>query len=112
MTDNVGERIAGLEAAFKGFRNEMLKDTEYIRNKLDAIADSLSQKVDKPYCQDRHEKLNGKVAELGKNNKHSELEKRVRTLEQKVPAVVQQIVLVLSTGVVMTIISYLINRAP
>lgn len=109
MTDNVGERIAGLEAAFKSFRNEMLKDTEYIRNKLDSIADSLSQKVDRPYCQDRHEKLDNKVGSLEKNGKHEELLKRIRVLEQKAPAIIQQIVLVLATGLMMAVITYFIK---
>ena len=106
----IGERMAGMEAEFKSFRHEMLKDTSYIRDKLDTIADSLSQKVDRPYCRDRHENLDDRIIKLGGNNKHKELEKRVRTLEQRVPAVVQQIALVLSTGVVMAIISHLISQ--
>lgn len=99
MTDNVGERTAGLEAAFKSFRTETLKDMEYIRNKLDAIADSLSRKVDRPYCQDRHEKTDRRVMELEKNGKREEIMKRIRMLEQRAPAIVQQAVVAIITAI-------------
>ena len=96
MAENIGERVASLEAALKSFRHEMLKDNDYIKKKLDKIADTLTEKVDRPYCLDRHEKVNS----------------RLRTLEQKAPAIIQQIVLVLSMGIVTTIISYFISRLP
>ena len=99
MSDQIGERIASLEAEFKSFRHEMLKDTAYIRGKVDDIADSLSQKVDRPYCQERHEKLGDRVSELEKNGKHIELLKRIRRLEQKVPVIVQQVVLAVMTAI-------------
>lgn len=95
----IGERIASLEAEFKSFRHEMLKDTQYIMDKLDTIADSLSQKVDRPYCRERHEKLSEKVGELEKNGKREELLKRIRQLEQKTPVIVQQVVLSVITAV-------------
>ena len=109
---NIGERIAGLEAEFKSFRNETLKDNTYIRQKLDYIANLLPEKVDRPYCHTRHEKLDEKVGGLEKDGRYTTLDERLRELEQKAPAIIQQIVLVLSTGVVMAIISYAISRVP
>jgi len=99
MAENVGERIASLEAAFKGFRNEMLNNNEYVRSKLDTIANSLSQKVDRPYCQDRHEKTDDRIVELEKNGKREEIMKRIRTLEQKTPVIVQQVVVAVITAI-------------
>lgn len=112
MTDNIGERIAGLEVGFKSFRDEMLKDNEYIRTKLDAIAESLTNKVDRSYCYERHDRLDEKVGELEKNGKYEKLAEKIGELEKKTPVIVQQIVLVLSTGVVMAIVSYVIGRIP
>lgn len=112
MDTNIGERLAGIEAAFNSFRHEILDDNKYIRDKLDTIADSLSQKVDRTYCQDRHEKLGDKVADLEKDGKHDKLEKRIRALELKAPAIIRDIVLVFSTGTVMAAVSYLISRLP
>ena len=112
MSDNIGERIAGLEAEFKSFRNETLKDNEYIRNKLDYIANLLPEKVDRAYCHTRHEKLDEKVGELNKNGKYTVLEERLRELEQKAPAIIQQIVLVLSTGIVGGVVMYWITNRP
>ncbi len=78
----IGERIASLEAEFKSFRHEMLRDNEYIRKKLDTITTLLPQKVDRPHCQVRHEKQNGR---------RDELVKRIRAVEQRTPAIIQQI---------------------
>lgn len=99
MADQVGERLAGIEAAFKGFRNETLKDNAYIRAKLDIIVDSLSQKVDRPFCQERHEKLGDKISELEKNGRRDDLLKRIRSLEQRTPAIVQQVVIAVIVAV-------------
>lgn len=112
MTDNIGERIASLEAALKSFRHEMLKDNEYLRDKVDSIVTLLSRKVDRAYCYERHGKLDERLGEAEKDGKHSELEKRIRALELKAPAIIQQIVLVLSMGIVMAVVSHLINQLP
>ena len=109
---NIGERIASLEAEFKSFRNETLKDNEYIRQKLDYIANLLSEKVDRAYCHTRHEKLDEKVGELGKDGKYTSLEERLRELEQKAPAIIQQIVLGVSMGIAVAIISYVAGGVP
>lgn len=103
MPDNIGERIASLEAEFRAFRSEMTKDNEYIRQKLDYIADSLTEKVDKSDCNPKHEKLNGG---------YEKIVERITELEKKTPVIVQQIVLVLSTGIVMAVVSYLISGLP
>jgi len=99
VANNIGERIASMEAAFNGFRNEVLKDNVYIRGKLDAIAESLSEKVDRPYCQGRHEKLEDKVSVLEKNGKRDEIMKRIRMLEQRAPAIVQQVGVAVITAI-------------
>jgi len=99
MSDNIGERIAGLEAEFKSFRQETLKDNAYIRAKLDLIVDSLSQKVDRVHCQARHEKLADRIAVAEKNGHREEILKRIRMLEQKTPAIVQQVVLAVMTAI-------------
>ena len=109
---NIGERIAGLEVGLKSFRHEMLKDNEYIRNKLDFIVNLLPEKVDRSYCYERHDKLDEKVSELEKDGKYEKLTEKVNKLEQKTPVIIQQIVLVLSTGIVMAIVSYVIGRLP
>ena len=109
---NIGERIASLEAEFKSFRNETLKDNEYIRNKLDFIANLLPEKVDRSYCHTRHDKLDEKIGELDKDGRYTALEERLRELEQKAPAIIQQIVLVLSTGIVMGVVMYWITNRP
>lgn len=96
MSNQIGERLAGVEAEFRSFRHEMLKDNDYIKKKLDTIVETLTSKVDRPYCLDRHDTLNS----------------RLRTLEQKAPAIIQQIVLGLSMGIVIAVVSYLISRLP
>ena len=112
MTDNIGERIAGLEVGLKSFRHEMLKDNAYIREKLDFIVNLLPEKVDRSYCYERHDKLDEKVGELERDGKYEKLAEKVGELEKKTPVIVQQIVLVLSTGIVMAIVSYLIGKIP
>ena len=109
---DIGERLAGLEAEFKGFRNEILKDNAYIRDKLDQIASSLAEKVDRSYCLDRHNRLDEKIGELERNGKYTKLAEKVEELEKKTPAVIQTIVTALTTGMVMAVISYLIGRLP
>ena len=101
------ERVAGLETAFHGVK-EFLEvqfkhiddDNAYIRQKLDAIVEILPGKVDNPDC----------------DTKHGGLDKRVRRLEQSVPAVIQTIVIALTTGIVMAIVtaivSYVVARLP
>ena len=103
MTDNTGERIASLEATLKIFRNETQRDNLYIRSKLDAIADSLSQKADRSYCQARHEKLDDRIVEVEKNGKREETLKRIRILEQKTPAIIQNAVLAVTIAVLTAI---------
>ncbi len=103
MTDQIGERIASLEAEFRSFRQEMLKDNQYIKSKLDKIEEGLSNKVDREYCLNRHDRLDKQVEEA---------EKSIRALERQAPAVVKEIVLVLSTGIVMAMVSYLIGQLP
>ena len=87
----IGERIASLEAEFKSFKHETLKDNTYIRDKLDVIIGLLPQKVDRSYCQTRHEKQDDRINEVEKNGKYEKLIERVRELEQRTPAIIQQI---------------------
>lgn len=100
MADNIGERLASLETAFDGFRNQMLTDNEYIKNRVDKIVEALPLKVDRPYCQDRHEKLQDRIAEAEKNGGKEEILKRLRELEQQTPVIVQNIVLAVMTAVI------------
>lgn len=95
----IGERIASLEAEFKSFRNEVLKDNDYIKGKVDKILETLPLKVDRPYCQERHEVLRGKLEEVSKNGRWEDVLKRIRALEQKTPAIIQQVVLAIMTAV-------------
>ncbi len=108
--EKIGERIAALEATVGGFMKETVATNKYIRDKLDDIASSLPNKVDRPYCQDRHEKLDGTLREIEKDGKHDKLTVRVEKLEQKAPAIVQYIVLIFATGTVMSIVSYVIGK--
>lgn len=96
MPDNIGERIAGLEAEFKSFKEQILSDNSYIKGKLDVIVAALSTKVG----------LEAYERESGKFNS------RIHDMEIRSPAIVRDIVLVLSTGVVMAVITFLINRLP
>ena len=107
---DIGERIASLEAEFKSFRNETLMNNAYIRQKLDDIANLLPQKVGRPYCQTRHEKLGETIREIEKNGKYEKLAEKVEELQQRTPAIIQQIVLVFATGTVMAIVSYVIGK--
>ncbi len=106
----LGERIAALESSFNGFRDEMLSNNKYVRGKLDTITAALPDKVDRPYCQDQHEKLDDNLREIEKDGKHDKLTVRVEKLEQKAPAIVQYIVLIFATGTVMSIVSYVIGK--
>ncbi len=99
MTDNIGASLAGLEASFKSFRNETLRDIKYIRDKVDTIAASMGNKVDRPHCQDRHEKIDHRIVELEKNGRREEIMKRIRLLEQKTPVIVQQVVVAAITAI-------------
>jgi len=96
LDTNIGERIASLEAEFRGFRSEMLKDNEYIKRRLDTIVDGLSSKVDRSYCYERHNKLDDVIGEL-----------RIKT-----PAIIQTIVVALTTGLVMALATYVIGHLP
>ena len=97
MADNperIGERIASLEARFEGFQlrfdnfqSQMTVNQAQIMAKLDKIEESFEE---------RKEKVNTRFSELDK----------------KAPAIIQQIVLVLATGMVMGIVSYLIGKIP
>ncbi len=110
MTDSIGERVAALTASFNGFKDEMVSNNKYVREKLDTITASLPNKVDRPYCQDRHEKLDGLIREVEKDGKYEKLADKVDILEGKTPAIIQQIVLVFATGTVMAIVSYVIGK--
>jgi len=99
MVDNIGERIASLNAEFKSFRTEVLKDNDYIKGKVDKIVEALPEKVDRQYCQERREKLHERVTEVEKNGRRDELLKRIRALEQKTPAIIQSVVLAIMTAV-------------
>lgn len=101
------ERVAQLETAFgdlKEFLEVQFKhvdeDNAYIKQKLDGIVEILPGKVDNLDC----------------DTKHGGLDKRVRRLEQSVPAVIQTVVIALTTGIVMAIVtaivSYLVARLP
>ncbi len=110
MADNLGERIAGLEVGFKSFRNETLKDNEYIRNRLDFIANLLPEKVDRAYCYERHDKLDEKVGELERDGKYEKLAEKIEELQKRAPAIVQYIVLVSVMGVVSAVISFVMDK--
>ena len=110
MTDNIGENVAALTASFNGFKAEVISNNKYVREKLDTITASLPNKVDRPYCQDRHEKLADKISEVEKDGKYEKIDERVGELEKKTPVIVQQIVLVFATGTVMAIVSYVIDK--
>jgi len=101
------ERVTRVETAFHGLKDSLElqfkrldDDNDYIKQKLDAILEILPGKVDNPACETRH----------------GGLDKRVRRLEQSVPAVIQTIVIALTTGIVMAIVtaivSYLVARLP
>ena len=77
---NIGERVATLEAQFEAFQNHVTTNQRQIMDKLDKIEVAFET---------RREKVNTKFAEIDK----------------KTPAIIQQIVLVLSTGSVAAIIS-------
>ena len=96
MPDNIGERIAGLEAEFRGFKEQITTDNSYIKGKLDVIVTALSSKVG----------MEAYEREMGKFNT------RIHDMEIRSPAFVRDIVLVLSTGTIMAIISYLISQLP
>lgn len=92
----IGERIAGLEAEFRSFKEQITTDNSYIKGKLDVIVAALSTKV-------------GLEAYERESNKFNT---RLHGMEVRTPVIVQQITLVLSTGVIMAVVSYLINRLP
>ncbi len=106
----LGERIAALESSFNGFRDEMLSNNKYVRGKLDTITASLPNKVDRPYCQERHDKLDDNFREIEKNGKYEKLAKKVEDLQKRAPAVIQYIVLVSAMGVVSAIISFVMDK--
>jgi len=97
------ERVARLETAFhdlKEFLEVQFKhvddDNAYIKQKLDGIVGILPSKVDNPDC----------------DKKHGGLDERLRRLEQRAPAVIQTIIIALTVGIVMAIVSYLIGQLP
>lgn len=96
MPDNIGERIAGLEAEFRSFKEQITTDNSYIKGKLDVIVAALSTKVG----------LEAYERETGKFNA------RLHDVEIKSPAIIRDIVLVLSTGMVMAVVTYLIGQLP
>ncbi len=106
----IGERISALEATVEGFMKETVSTNKYIRGKLDDIAEAMPDKVDRPYCQTRHEKLGETIREIEKNGKYEKLAEKVEELQQRTPAIIQQIVLVFATGTVMAIVSYVIGK--
>jgi len=92
MAENIGERIASLEARFDGFQLrfdnfqvQMSTNQGLIMGKLD--------KIDAAF-DDRRDKVNN----------------RFLVLETKTPVIIQQIVLVFATGTVMALVSYVIGK--
>ena len=98
MSD-IAERMASLESAFESFRSEVSKDNEYIKRRVDKIVGTLPLKVDRQYCEEKHAVLRDKLEEATKNGYKEELLKRVRALEQRTPAIIQQVVVAIMTAV-------------
>lgn len=96
MPTDIGERIASLEAEFRSFKEQITTDNSYIKGKLDVIVAALSTKVG----------LEAYERETGRFNT------RIHNMEIRSPAIIRDIVLVLSTGVVMGVITYMISRVP
>ena len=95
MTEiNVGERVASLEARFNGFQQRF--DT--FQNQMATNQNLIMEKLDK--------------IETAFETRRMRVDNRIADLEKKTPAIIQQLVLVFSTGAVMSVISYLINRLP
>ena len=92
--ENIGERIAALEAEFKSFKGQILSDNQYVKERLDKIIEILGGKVDKVNCQSKHEKIDERLTTFDKSN----------------PAIIQSIIVALTTGGVMTIVSYIISH--
>ena len=92
--ENIGERIAALKADFKSFKEQILSDNQYVKERLDKIIEILGSKVDKTNCQAKHEKIDERLTTFDKSN----------------PAIIQSIIVALTTGGVMTIVSYIISH--
>lgn len=92
--DKIGERIASLEARFEGFQQRF--DT--FQDQMSTNQGLIMAKLDKieTIFETRKIRVDDKLSEM----------------EKKTPAIIQQIVLVLSTGIVMAIVSYLIKQLP
>ena len=91
---NIGERIASLEARFEGFQQRF--DT--FQDQMATNQDLIMAKLDK--------------IETIFDTRRIRVDNKISEMEKKTPAIIQQIVLVLSTGVVMAIVSYVIGRLP
>jgi len=92
--ENIGQRIAALEAEFKSFKEQILSDNQYVKEKLDKIIEILGSKVDKSNCQIRHEKIDERLTTFDKSN----------------PALIQTIIVALTTGGIMAVVSYIISH--
>ncbi|MBC8520761.1 MAG: hypothetical protein H8D26_02040 [Methanomicrobia archaeon] len=91
---NVGERIASLEARFNGFQQ-----------RFDTFQDQMS--TNQGLIMGKLDKIEG-----GFEARRTRVDNKFSELDKKTPALIQQIVLVLSTGVVMAVVSYLISGLP
>ena len=92
--ENIGQRIAALEAEFKSFKEQILSDNQYVKERLDKIIEILGSKVDKTNCQAKHEKIDERLTTFDKSN----------------PAIIQTIIVALTTGGIMAVVSYIISH--
>ena len=98
--ESIGAEIAELRGAFNGLKDQILVDNAYMKGKLDTIVAALATKVG----------MEAYERDTGKFNR------RLHDIEIKSPAIIQQIVLVLSTGtvaaLVSAVVSYLMGKLP
>jgi len=91
---NIGERMAALEARFDGFQLRFDNFQVQMATNQGAIMEKLN-KIESSF-EARREKVNDRIV----------------AIEARAPAIIQQIVLGVSMGIVIAIISYVAGRVP